>query len=425
MTTAMPETTHGDIDLSTREFWAKHPDERDAAFAVLRRENPVPWSRPAESDLLPPELNVRGFWSLTTQEDIRYASRHPEIFSSAEGITMEDFPLDAREMAQSFIAMDAPRHAQLRGITLDAFKPKNMRRLEGWIQGHARDLISEISYLGEGDFVELVSVKLPGRIFGSFFGLPDGEIHTKTISAAQRLLGWSDPKVRGEQSELELFMGGVLDLHSVATELIPQRRSNPGEDLLTWMVQAEFDGKKMTDDELRAFFVLLAVSANDTTRHASAQAIYAFSRFPDQKALLIEDVPGRIDTAVEEVLRWSSPLLHMRRTATQDVTVNGSDIKAGDKVVLWYISGNRDEAVFTDPFTFDILRNPNPHVAFGGGGPHFCLGAALARTMLRSLLTEVYTRIPDISAPEPDFQIVNFINGINSLPATWTPEKKD
>ena len=338
---------------------------------------------------------------------------------------MEDFPLDAREMAQSFIAMDAPRHAQLRGITLDAFKPKNMRRLEGWIQGHARDLISEISDLGEGDFVELVSVKLPGRIFGSFFGLPEGEIHDKTIAAAQRLLGWSDPKVRGEQSELELFMGGVMDLHAVATELIPRRRENPGEDLLTWMVQAEFDGKTMTDDELRAFFVLLAVAANDTTRHASAQAIYALSRFPDQKALLIEDVPGRIDTAVEEVLRWSSPLLHMRRTATQDVTVNGSQIKAGDKVVLWYISGNRDEAVFADPFTFDILRNPNPHVAFGGGGPHFCLGAALARTMLRSLLTEVYTRIPDISAPDPDFQIVNFINGINSLPATWTPEAKD
>ena len=419
----MPETTHGDIDLSTREFWAKHPDERDAAFAVLRRENPVPWSRPAESDLLPPELNVRGFWSLTTQEDIRYASRHPEIFSSAEGITMEDFPPDAREMAQSFIAMDAPRHAQLRGITMDAFKPKNMRRLESWIQGHARDLISEISHLGEGDFVELVSVKLPGRIFGSFFGLPEGEIHDKTINAAQRLLGWSDPKVRGEQSELELFMGGVLDLHAVATELIPERRKNPGEDLLTWMVQAEFDGKKMTDDELRAFFVLLAVAANDTTRHASAQAIYAFSRFPDQRALLIDDVPGRIDTAVEEVLRWSSPLLHMRRTATEDVTVNGSHIKAGDKVVLWYISGNRDEAVFTDPFTFDILRNPNPHVAFGGGGPHFCLGAALARSLQRTAPTEIYTRIPDISAPEPDFQIVNFINGINSLPATWTPEK--
>jgi len=420
----MPETTHGDIDLSARAFWAQHPDDRDKAFAVLRKENPVPWSRPAESDLLPPELNNRGFWSLTIQEDIRYASRHPEIFSSAEGITMEDFPVDAREMAQSFIAMDAPRHAQLRGITMDAFKPKNMRRLEGWIRGHARDLISEISHLGEGDFVELVSMKLPGRIFGSFFGLPEGEIHTKTITAAQRLLGWSDPKVRGTQSELELFMGAVLDLHAVATELIPLRRADPGEDLLTWMVQAEFDGKKMTDDELKAFFVLLAVAANDTTRHASAHAIYSLSRFPEQRALLVADVEGRIDTAVEEVLRWSSPLLHMRRTATQDVTVNGSDIKAGDKVVLWYISGNRDEAVFEDPFSFDILRNPNPHVAFGGGGPHFCLGAALARTMLRSLLTEVYTRIPDISAPKPEFQIVNFINGINSLPATWSPEGK-
>jgi hypothetical protein len=273
MTTAIPETTHGDIDLSARAFWAQHPDDRDKAFAVLRKENPVPWSRPAESDLLPPELNNRGFWSLTIQEDIRYASRHPEIFSSAEGITMEDFPVDAREMAQSFIAMDAPRHAQLRGITLDAFKPKNMRRLEGWIRGHARDLISEISHLGEGDFVELVSMKLPGRIFGSFFGLPEGEIHTKTITAAQRLLGWSDPKVRGTQSELELFMGAVLDLHAVATELIPLRRADPGEDLLTWMVQAEFDGKKMTDDELKAFFGLLAVAANDTTRHASAHAI--------------------------------------------------------------------------------------------------------------------------------------------------------
>lgn len=423
MTATLPAATHGDIDLSARSFWAKSQDERDQAFAVLRRENPVPWSRPAESDLLPPEQNTKGFWSLTKHEDIRMASRHPEIFSSAQGITMEDFAPEMREVAQSFIAMDAPRHAQLRGITMDAFKPKNLRRLEDWIRGHARDLISEISPRGEADFVDLVSTKLPGRIFGSFFGLPPGEVHEKTIDAAQRLLGWTDPEICAGRTGLELFAGAVMDLHETAALLIPERRANPGDDLLTWMVQAEFDGRKMTDDELKAFFVLLAVAANDTTRHASAQAIYAFSRFPDQKALLVEDVPGRIDTAVEEVLRWASPLLHMRRTATQDVTVRGSEIKAGDKVVLWYISGNRDEDVFQDPFTFNILRNPNPHIAFGGGGPHFCLGAALARTMLRSLLTEVYTRIPDISAPKPNFQQANFINGINSLPATWTPEK--
>ncbi len=214
-----------------------------------------------------------------------------------------------------------------------------------------------------------------------------------------------------------------MDLHEVATVLIPERRANPGDDLMTWMVQAEFDGKKMTDDELKAFFVLMGVASNDTTRHASAHAIAALSKFPDQRALLVEDVEGRVGTAVEEVLRWGSPLLHMRRTATQDITVRGSEIKAGDKVVLWYYSGNRDEDVFEDPHTFNILRNPNPHIAFGGGGPHFCLGAALARTMLKALLTEVYTRIPDISAPEPNYALANFINGVNSLPATWTPEK--
>ncbi len=422
MTTAVT-TTHKDIDLSARSFWAKSMAERDAAFTTLRRENPVPWSRPAESDLLPAELNTKGFWSLTKMEDIRYASRHPEVFSSAQGITMEDFAPEMIEVAQSFIAMDAPRHTQLRGITLDAFKPRNMRRLEGWIRGHARDLITEMAHLGEGDFVELVSVKLPGRIFGSFFGLPPGEMHDKTIDAAQRLLGWPDPEVCAGKSGLELFAGAVMELHEVASTLIPERRANPGDDLLTWMVQAEFDGKKMTDDELRAFFVLLAVAANDTTRHASAQAIHAFSKFPEQRARLVEDVPGRVDAAVEEVLRWASPLIHMRRTATQDVTIRGSEIKAGDKVVLWYASGNRDEDVFTDPFTFDIARSPNPHIAFGGGGPHFCLGAALARTMLKSLLTEVYTRIPDIDAPEPDFLVANFINGIKRLPATWTPER--
>ncbi|WND56849.1 cytochrome P450 [Mycolicibacterium vanbaalenii] len=391
---------------------------------MLRRENPVPWSRPADSDLLPPEQNLKGFWSLTKHEDIRYASRHPEIFSSAEGITVEDFPVEIRMMSQSFIAMDAPRHTQLRGITLDAFKPRNMLRLQDWIQGHARDLISEISHLGEGDFVDLVSVKLPGRIFGSFFGLPPGELHEKTINAAQRTLGWTDPEVRGDLTAVELFVGAVMDLHETVTTLLPERRANPGDDLLSWMVQAEFDGEKMTDDELKAFFTLLAVAANDTTRHASAHAILAFSQFPDQRDLLVADVEGRVDTAVEEVLRWASPLVHMRRTAVQDVTLRGSEIKAGDKVVLWYSSANRDEDIFEDPFKFDIARNPNPHIAFGGGGPHFCLGAALARTMLRSLLTEVYTRIPDISAPEPRYQVANFINGINSLPATWTPERR-
>lgn len=416
-------TTYKDIDLSARSFWAKSAEERDAAFAVLRNECPVPWSRPAESDLLPEE-DAKGFWSLTKAEDIREASRNPEVFSSASGITMEDFSPEMTEVAQSFIAMDDPRHAHLRGIVMDAFKPQNMRRLEGWVREHARDLVSEMAELGEGDFVELVSVQLPARIFSSFFGLPPGDLRDKTIDAAQRLLSWTDPKVCGDQTGLELFAGAVLDLHEAAAELIPARRANPGEDLMTWIVQAEIDGRHMTDDEISAFFVLIAVAANDTTRHASAHAIHNFTKFPDQRALLVEDVPGRVNNAVEEVLRWSHPLLHMRRTATQDITIRGSEIKAGDKVVLWYCSGNKDEEVIDNPDRFDILRTSNPHITFGGGGPHYCLGAALARTMLKSLLTEIYTRIPDISAPEPEFLVANFINGIGSMPATWTPESK-
>lgn len=410
------------LNIAAKGFWAQHQDVRDAAFARIRAEKPVFWSGPAESDLLPPEENTRGFWSLTTYQDIQFASRNAAIFSSAEGITMEDFSPAMTEIAQSFIAMDAPRHGQLRGITMDAFKPGNMRKLEDWIRGHARDLVDEMAHLGEGDFVKLVSEPLPGRIFGSFFGLEEGEQHEQTIRAAQDLLSWTDPEVCGDLEPLELFANCVLTLSATAFDLAEKRREAPGEDLMTWLVQAEFEGQKMTDEEISAFFVLLAVAANDTTRHASAGAIYALTRFPEARAQLLEDVPGRMGGAVEEILRWVSPLLHMRRTALQDVEVGGQLIRKGDKVVLWYCSGNRDETYWGNPFDFDIFREPNRHQAFGGGGPHFCLGSALARTTLRAILTEVFTRIPDIQAPEPDFLVANFINGIRALPATWTPE---
>lgn len=419
------ETTHDDIDLSARAFWAQSQAEREAAFQRLRAENPVPWSRAPESDLLPPEENTAGFWSLTKYEDIQDASRRPEVFSSAAGITMEDFAPEMTWMAQSFIAMDDPRHAQLRGIVMRAFLPRNLKKLEDWIHQHARDLVDEMAPKGQGDFVEDVSIQLPGRIFASFFGLPAGELADKAVDAAQRLLSWPDPDVCAGRTGLELFMGAVKDLYEVVSLLLPERRANPdGEDLLTWIAQAEFDGKKMADDEIMAFFVLMAVAANDTTRHASAQAIHLFTKFPDQKDLLLSDLDRFLPTAVEEVLRWVSPLAHMRRTATEDVTVRGSHIKKGDKVVLWYCSANRDEEIFENADTFDITRRDNPHMAFGGGGVHTCLGAALARTMLKAIITEVYTRIPDISAPEPDFLVANFINGVKALPATWTPEER-
>lgn len=417
--------TAADVDIAAKDFWAQPWDAREDAFRALRRDAPVSWSRPAESDLLPPEENTRGFWSLTKYEDIHYASRHPEIFSSSGGVIMEDFPEIVTEMAQSFIAMDAPRHTALRGITLDAFKPGNMRRLQGWIRDHARELMDETVHLGSGDFVELVSVQLPARIFGAFFGLETGtELHSRAVTAAGRVLAWTDPEVCDGLTPLELFAGSAQELHDVIAELVPQRRADPGNDLISWIAQAEFEGQQMTDFEIGALFVLLAVAANDTTRHASAHAISALTKHPEQRALLVEDVAGRADSAVEEVVRWSSPLIHMRRTATQDVKLRDAEIKAGEKVVLWYCSGNRDEEYWGNPYDFDIMREPNRHQGFGGGGPHYCLGAALARQMLKALLTEIYTRIPDIEAGEPDFLVANFIHGIKRLPVEWTPETR-
>jgi cytochrome P450 len=410
------------IDIAAKSFWALPLEERDDAFAVLRRETPVFWSRAAETDLLPPEMNTRGFWSLTKYEDIRKASRSPQLFSSAEGITMEDFPQPMVE-AQSFMAMDAPRHTQLRSITQSAFSPANMRRIHGWIDGHVRDIVDEMAPKGEGDFVQEVSMKLPARIFATFFGLEAGDRLDRTVDAAMKFLAWTDPQTVGEEGPLVMTAQVVMTLHQTAMELAQERRENPGDDLMTWLVQAEAEGERLTDEEIRDFFVLLPVAANDTTRHSSAAAIHAFTKFPDQRDLLVEDIDGRVEGAVEEVLRYVSPVLHMRRTATEDVVIRDQEIKAGDKVVLWYRSGNRDEEIFEDPFSFNILREKNPHLAFGGGGPHYCLGNALARTMLKSLLTEIYTRIPDIQAPDPDYLVANLMNGMRSLPATWTPER--
>jgi cytochrome P450 len=407
--------------VGARSFWALPPARRDKAFGVWRREAPVFWSGPAESDLLPPELNTRGFWSLTRYDDIRAASRTPRVFSSAAGITMEDFSAEMTEVAQSFIAMDPPRHTQLRAITEAAFGPRNLRVLRGWLRGQVRELVDAMTPWGEGDFVEHVARPLPARIFGQFFGLSDGALCEKAVDAARRLLSWTDPQSCGPLSGLELFAGAVQDLHQVAMALIPERRERPGEDLLSWVAQARWDGQRMTDSEIAAFFTLLAVAANDTIHHGCAHAVHLLSRFPDQRALLVADPSRRVAGAVEETLRWATPLVHMRRTATAEVTIRGQQIRAGEKVVLWYCSGNRDEDIFTRPHLFDIHRHPNPHLSFGAPGPHACLGAALARSVLRTVLRELYTRIPDIHAAEPQFLVSNFVHGIKSLPATWTP----
>ncbi len=414
-------STSAETDIHTFDFWSRPWKERDETFTALRRESPLRYSPPAESLLMPPDEDTEGFWSLFRHADQVRVSRDPRTFCSGEGVFMEDFPEIVREASLSFIVADAPRHTQLRGIVQKAFSARNVAKLYADASQVARELVAEIAPLGEGDFSKLFARQLPGRIFANFFALPPGDLRDEAMHCAEMMAAWADPEELGDQEPIELFGNAAMRLNEIALDLTEERRAKPGDDLLTWVVQAEFEGERLDDWEIGSFFSLLAAAANDTTRHSLAHALLAFERNPDQRALFLEDMEGRMDSTIDEILRWASPLMHMRRTATVDTEIAGQPIKAGEKIVLWYCSGNRDEDVFEDPFRFKITRTPNKHLSFGGGGPHFCLGSNLAKQTIRAALREIYTQMPDIQVGEPEFLVANFVHGIKRLPATWTP----
>lgn len=406
-------------DIGTMDFWTRDHETREAAFAWLRKHDPVSWHPPAESLLLPSEQNTKGFWAVTKHEHIREISRQPKIFSSAQGVFMEDLPSEGVD-SLSFITQDAPSHTQLRGIVQTALGPRNMRKMESWIGDHARDTVAAIAPGGEADLVKTVSKILPGEIYAQYIGVDSAQQRDRVIWAADQLLSWGDPDYMERMTPIEIYMGGAKALSESALELAELRRHQPGDDLVSWVVQAEFEGRRMTDAEIGAFFVLLGGAANDTTGHSIANALIALQDFPDQKQLLLEDFAGRIDDAVEEFLRFRPPVLHFRRTALEDYEIAGKTIRQGDKVVLWYVSGCRDEGVFDEPDRLNILRKDNKHVAFGGGGPHFCIGNALGRSVLRAAIREVYDQLPDLRLGDPQHYPSNFVNNVRSLPATWT-----
>lgn len=414
MSTTSPVPT----DIHTFAFWERPRAERMAAFKQLRAESPT-WHPPAESLLLSPEENTKGFWSLTTHEHIREASRSRN-FCSGQGIFMEDMPEVVLAAAMSFLAMDPPGHTNLRGIVQTAFGPRNTRLMEEWIRAQAHETVAKMRPDGQGDFVPGLGKLLPGLVYAKFIGVDDDETRDKVVHAADMLGSWNDPEYTKTMEPIEVFATAAEILSDVAMELAELRREQPGEDMLTWLVEAEFEGEKMEDWEIASFFVMLSGASNDTTGHVLAHSLIELQRHPEQKAWLLEDFEGRIDDAVEELLRWRPPLLHFRRTALEDYEMGGETIKAGDKVVLWYQSGNMDEQVFDDPETLDLSRERNPHQAFGGGGIHFCLGNALGRQLMKAGLREVYTQMPDITFEEPTEGFSNLFNSMRSLPATWS-----
>jgi cytochrome P450 len=415
MTTTAPNTM-----LNLLQFWAQPAEQRDEAFAWLRANEPVSWND-APDPIAPDLPNEAGFWSLVKHDDIRYVSRTPELFTSRHGIFVDDFP--QLETILSFIVMDAPRHTALRGIVGSTFTPRNVRQMDADIAATVREIISEVAPRGEGDLCALVTKEIPGRIFAGFMGIEDAEQRQDVMDAAEQLGSWADPEYAHLGSPLEVFVDAATRLQAVALEMAARRRSNPGDDLLSWIVKADYEGERMTEEELGAFFCLLAGAANDTTRHSTAHALITLQQHPEQRELLYADFDGRVDLAMNELLRWKPPLTHFRRVASQDIELRGKTIKAGDKVVMWYLSGCRDEEVFGDPFTFRIDRNPNPHQAFGGGGIHLCLGSALAKQMLKSALREVNDQLLDLQIGDPEYMLSNFMQGVMKLPATWRPRQ--
>jgi cytochrome P450 len=406
------------IDLSSREFWATTAAERERSFAVLRAERPVSWHPPVQDALLN-DPDDPGFWAVTRRADIVTVSRTNEVFRSGKGVIFENVPEDLLEASQSFLAMDPPRHTKLRKLVSAAFTPRQVRRIEDSIKANAKDVVGDLRAAGSGaDFVDHCAKELPIRTLSDMVGIPEPE-REHVAHAADTMVSWADPVYLDGRNPLQVMFESQLYLHQVATTLAAERREHPGDDLFSSLVNAEVDGDRLADSDVAAFFVLLSVAANDTTRQTTSHAMKALTDFPAQRAWLLEDFDNRIGGAVEEFIRWASPVMTFRRTAATDYELGSQMIRAGEKVVMFYPSGNWDIEAFDRPERFDLSRNPNAHVGFGGGGAHFCLGANLARAQLRAIFAELLRQLPDIQAGDPAYVPGNFIHGIRSMPCTF------
>lgn len=420
--TVSPLTTarrsYDPTDISSKAFWSTTAAEREKTFAQLRARRPVSWHRPVEETLLP-DPEDPGYWAVTRHADIQAVSRDSETFLSGKGVLFDSVPEELLEASQSFLAMDAPRHTLIRKVVHSAFTPRQVARIETSIKATARAIVEELKRAGSGvDFVERCAKELPIRTLSDMVGIPASE-RQQVAHAADALVSWADPVYLDGRNPLEVVMTNQMYLHQVAQALAADRRQNPGDDLISALVHAEVDGDRLTDAEVSAFFVLLAVAGNDTTRQASSHALKALTDFGDQRAWLMADFDDRIGGAVEEFVRWATPVMTFRRTAAVDVELGGQQISAGEKVVMFYASGNWDTEVFDRPERFDLGRKPNPHLGFGGGGRHFCLGAHVARTQLRALFGELLTQLPDIAAGEPAYLRGNFVHAIRAMPCTF------
>jgi len=380
-------------------------------FTLLRVEAPV--FRHQEP------MGGPGFWVITKYADLVTVSKNHHTFCSSRGTNIADVaPEDLSQIQLLMLNMDAPAHSKFRRLVNQGFTPRMVTRLEPHIRDLARGIVDAVAAKGECDFVAEIAAELPLQVIVEFLGVPLEDRH-KVFEWSNRLIGFDDPEF---QTSLDDGKLAAAEMYMYANQLAALRQDRPRDDLVSVLMRGEIDGERLSEQEFDSFFLLLAVAGNETTRNLISGGMLALIEHRDQYERLVAD-PSLLPTAVEEMLRWVSPVMYFRRTATQDTELRGHPIAKGDKVVMFYPSANRDEEVFPHADRFDVGRTPNEHVAFGIG-EHFCLGANLARLEIRIIFEELLSRLPDISLAGPVSRLrSNFINGIKRMPVRFTPER--
>jgi cytochrome P450 len=411
----LPKVPLAEINLSNPEFWAKDHAYRHGAFKTLRDESPYQFFEEWEFENSPIPRGP-GYFALTRYEDIWHVSRHPEIFCSGKGTNIGDLTVELNEFFGSMINMDDPKHFRLRSIVSKGFTPKEINRVENYVVAKAKEVVDTVieKYPNrQCDFVSEIAAPFPLEIICEMMGIPKDD-YAQILTWTNTILGVGDPEL---VTSIDDLLNAGLNMFAYAQALGEDRVKNPTDDLTSVMMNAEVDGERLSAQEFGSFFILLVVAGNETTRNAISHGLKALTDNPDQRQLWWDNFDAHTKTAVEEIVRYSSPVVHFRRTATQDTEINGFPVKEGQKVVMWYLSGNRDERTYADPFRFDIRREPLPaQIGFGAGGPHFCL----ARREIAVMFDEIRRRLPNLRVEgEPAFLQSNFINGVKRMPCSW------
>lgn len=405
----------GKPDLKDPDLYMR--EDHHEVFRKLRAEEPVYWN---------PEADSTGFWSITRYDDIEAISKNPKLFSSAKAMgghrIFNENEIGGNETDASMISMDPPEHAGYRRMVTPGFVPRRISNMEERIRARVTRLLDAMPRTGEAEFISAVAAALPIEVLAELFGVPESD-GPKLFEWSNATVGEDDPELRVSD---EYMQQCIVEMAAYAAGLWQQRLEQPGDDLISMLAHSKIDGEAMSFPTYISTFILLVVAGNETTRNSISGGLLALSENPQERQKLLDD-PSLIPSAVQEIVRWVSPVLHMRRTAAEDTELGGQKIKKGDKVVMWYASANRDEEKWDDPYRFDVTRYTKPQTATQlgfGAGQHFCLGSRLAELQLKVLFEELLRRFPDIHVSGPVRRLrSNFIYGIKEMPVRYTPER--